>query len=85
MGHPKPPPTTSVDSKTDDSNEPDLCSNDRLAKVLSNLRTISKIEGDDEIAKRINVMRNMWLDGKLDLSVQLKLHELSEGMSFYVW
>lgn len=78
MGPVKSPPSTSVTETV--NTEPNLSSNDRLHKVVSNLRTVAKIKSDDEINKRINMMRNMWLDGKLDLDVQLKLESLSEGL-----
>lgn len=83
MGPVKLPPSTTTTAETTtetvDTTEPNLSSNDRLHKVVTNLRTVAKIKSDDEINKRINVMRNMWLDGKLDTDVQLKLHSLSEG------
>jgi len=52
---------------------------DRLQEVLGNFQKVCDFEVEEEICKRIKLLENMWLEGKLNAVVQRRLLELSKG------
>lgn len=52
---------------------------DQLQHVLQRLRSVYDYNQNEEISKRLTIMENMWLDGKLDENVRRKVVDLSTG------